>query len=122
MSFEHPWTCPIIDKNINYAKSTIQEFLNDLLEDSVPILGELDRKHICDKQSAILYRDLENIFEDVRRSNEEMRQSAEKQIDSLESDISDLEYELEECESKIVDLNEEIDSLRSTIKEMEVHN
>lgn len=94
-TFEFPYTCPKVDKAIGKAKSEIDSFLCELLEEACPLLPRAKLNEIAAEKADALYEILESIFEDVRSTNEDMRREAESQIDDLAERVANLESELE---------------------------
>lgn len=105
MSFDHPYTCPDIDKKISEAKEVIRDHVNDYMMEDVPILRQLCNTPVEVQQEVsvrtdTLYAALEDIFEGVRSTNQDMRSSAESQISELESLNSELQARIDELEQE----------------------
>ncbi len=99
MSFEYPYTCDKIDKEIDNAKEIIQIHLDKILCDACPLLLKEQHDNLIKEWTEELYDELEDCFETVRKSNGDMRDEAEKQLTTLETEIVDLKQELEDAKS-----------------------
>ena len=99
MSFDYPYTCPKIDKNITEFKDQLYQHIDNLISDHNELFYEqLDKTKQLDKyiQQYVdnLYNDVEQIFETVRTSNSDIRDAAEYQINEKQNIIDHLEAEL----------------------------
>lgn len=108
MSFDHPYTCPDIDKNIALSKEAFEEFLQEFITENVPLMSQLpnlghDLGDYFKTQAESLYDCVEFAYEDLRTSNEDMRKSAESQISELEDIISDHESTIKELRAQLED-------------------
>ena len=95
VTFDYANTCPKIDRAIAGAKSEIESFLIDFIEELSPFVPKKERDRIASDYAANLYSNLEDAFEEVRSTNEDMRREAESQIDSLARRMAELEHDLE---------------------------
>lgn len=95
IEFDYPITCPRIDKEIERAKSEIENFVFDLLEEACPLLSKERRTELAVDYGASLYSNLEDAFETVRATNEDMRRAADRQIADLFEEIAALESRVE---------------------------
>ena len=101
MSFDYPYTCPKIDKNITEFKDQLYQHIDNLISDHNELFYEqLDKTKQLEKyvQQYVdnLYNDVEYIFESVRESNSDIRSAAEYQVKEKQDIIDDLESELNE--------------------------
>ena len=99
MSFNYPYTCPKIDKNITEFKDQLYQHIDNLISDHNELFYEqLDKTKQLEKyiQQYVdnLYNDVEQIFETVRSSNSDIRDAAEYQINEKQNIIDHLEAEL----------------------------
>ena len=99
MSFDYPYTCPKIDKNITEFKDQLYQHIDNLISDHNELFYEqLYKTKQLEKyiQQYVdnLYNDVEQIFEAVRASNSDIRDAAEYQINEKQSIIDCLEAEL----------------------------
>ena len=99
MSFNYPYTCPKIDKNITEFKDQLYQHIDNLISDHNELFYEqLDKTKQLEKyiQQHVdnLYNDVEQIFETVRSSNSDIRDAAEYQINEKQNIIDHLEAEL----------------------------
>ena len=99
MSFNYPYTCPKIDKNITEFKDQLYQHIDNLISDHNELFYEqLDKTKQLEKyvQQYVdnLYNDVEQIFETVRTSNSAIRDAAEYQINEKQNIIDHLEAEL----------------------------
>ena len=99
MSFNYPYTCPKIDKNITEFKDQLYQHIDNLISDHNELFYEqLDKTKQLEKyiQQYVdnLYNDVEQIFETVRTSNSDIRDAAEYQINEKQNIIDHLEAEL----------------------------
>ena len=99
MSFDYPYTCPKIDKNITEFKDQLYQHIDNLISDHNELFYEqLDKTKQLEKyiQQHVdnLYNDVEQIFEAVRTSNSDIRDAAEYQINEKQNIIDHLEAEL----------------------------
>ena len=99
MSFDYPYTCPKIDKNITEFKDQLYQHIDNLISDHNELFYEqLDKTKQLEKyiQQYVdnLYNDVEQIFETVRTSNSDIRDAAEYQINEKQNIIDHLEAEL----------------------------
>ena len=99
MSFDYPYTCPKIDKNITEFKDQLYQHIDNLISDHNELFYEqLDKTKQLEKyiQQHVdnLYNDVEQIFETVRSSNSDIRDAAEYQINEKQNIIDHLEAEL----------------------------
>ena len=99
MSFNYPYTCPKIDKNITEFKDQLYQHIDNLISDHNELFYEqLDKTKQLEKyiQQYVdnLYNDVEQIFEAVRTSNSDIRDAAEYQINEKQNIIDRLEAEL----------------------------
>lgn len=93
-SFEFPYTCVDIDKNIAYCKNTIYNYLEDAIYIDSNNMSKREIKEKLDELTNNLYDEISDYFENVRMTNEKMRNEAEKQIDKLYDIIDELEDRL----------------------------
>ena len=99
MSFDYPYTCPKIDKNITEFKDQLYQHIDNLISDHNELFYEqLDKTKQLEKyiQQHVdnLYNDVEQIFEAVRTSNSDIRDAAEYQINEKQNIIDCLKTEL----------------------------
>ena len=99
MSFDYPYTCPKIDKNITEFKDQLYQHIDSLISDHNELFYEqLDKTKQLEKyiQQYVdnLYNDVEQIFETIRSSNSDIRDAAEYQINEKQNIIDHLEAEL----------------------------
>lgn len=99
MSFDFPYTCPKIDKNITEFKDQLYQHIDNLISDHNELFYEqLDKTKQLEKyiQQYVdnLYNDVEQIFETVRTSNSDIRDAAEYQINEKQNIIDCLKAEL----------------------------
>jgi len=95
MSFDFNHTCPIIDRNIRYIESDVEDFFENELG-----FNESKTKEYTEE---IMERILPYI-EEVRQTNEDMRTAAENQIDELLEEIEELNERINELEDEITEL------------------
>ena len=108
-TFDFGNTCPDIDKNIKDFKTSIQDTIEQIIEECSPMIPSATRKDLAAKWVDNLYRwDAEGVFENVRECNLDMRKEAERQIGSLEDQVSDLQNELDDANDQIESLKEEL--------------
>jgi len=89
--FEFDYTCPIIDKNIEFIKKIFEKNIKYVIRDLSPKFAETNEsKAYIENTAEDLYNDIENEIERVRTTNEDMRDEAEKQIAKLENKIESL--------------------------------
>ena len=101
MSFDYPYTCPKIDKNITEFKDQLYQHIDSLISEHNELFYEqLYKTKQLEKyiQQHVdnLYNDVEQIFEAVRTSNSDIRDAAECQLSTKQNIINDLESELDE--------------------------
>lgn len=101
MSFDYPYTCPKIDKNITEFKDQLYQHIDNLISDHNELFYEqLSKTKQLDKyiQQYVdnLYKDVEQIFDVVRISNSDIRNAAEYQINEKQDIINELQSELDE--------------------------
>jgi len=108
MAFDYHYTCPEIDKNISYAKGSIEDTISNLVEECCPLLEGDPKQRFVKGWADSLYDSLENIFEDVRETNVKIRAEAERQINYLEDDINDRDIKISELEETITNLEQEL--------------
>ncbi len=101
MSFDFPWSCPKIDREIAGAKTDVVFFLRDMINDLSPLIPESVREELASGYGKDLYELLGSAFEAVRKTNEDMRSVAEHQIAGLEREIDDLKYQVDALERQI---------------------
>ena len=99
MSFDYPYTCPKIDKNITEFKDQLYQHIDNLISDHNELFYEqLDKTKQLEEyiQQYVdnLYNDVEQIFETVRTSNSDIRDAAEYQLNEKQNIIDCLEAEL----------------------------
>lgn len=116
-TFDYPYTCPDINKNIEYIQCTIENFLQYLIDDYKDngVNEDLSVKQL----SKDLYSDIEQYIEEIRSSNQSIRDAAEKQIQDIENEKFDLELDLKDKNKEIDDLNDEIHDLRKELAAFE---
>ena len=99
MSFDYPYTCPRIDKNITIFKNVAYRLIESLIEEHNPKLVETikssDLEMIINQEVDNFYFDVKSLFEDVRNSNSDIRSAAEYQLKEKEDLISYLEGQIE---------------------------
>lgn len=100
-SFDFPYTCPLIDKEIEYCKNTIENYLTDYIEKLCPLMPEEEIKKISKQWGKDLYDAISSCFEIIRETNEKIRNEAEKQIDILENEIEILKSEIESLQNEL---------------------
>lgn len=86
MPLDHPFTCPIIDKQISQFKGELECFVENLLEELNPLYAseqKLKDVFVATKCKEF-YDTVESVFETIRESNSDLRSSADVQIDNLE--------------------------------------
>ena len=111
MSFDYSHTCPSIDREIDSAKSNMETFVENIIEELCPYMdfkAEITKDFIKN-QSASLYQDLEGCFEEVRKTNEDMRSEAEYQIGVKIEEVEELKDYLAEANIKISELEDQIE-------------
>lgn len=87
MSF-HPYTCPVIDKNISAFKHDLEIMIKELVIDVCPLLEDSPSLTAYVKEKVdYFYSNAEVVFEATRKSNEDLRDAAEHLISDLESQI-----------------------------------
>lgn len=101
MSFEYPLTCPIIDGEIAKAKTEIQGYLYDLLNEACPLIPLDVVNEMSVEKAEKLYKYIEDVFEVTRRTNECMRSAAEDQIKDLKAEVEGLEDVVDELKNSI---------------------
>ena len=80
--FNYPYTCPNINKNIEYIQGSIENFLQYLIDD---YRDNGFNEEVSIKQlSKDLYSDIEQYIEEIRLSNQSIRDDAEKQIEEMQ--------------------------------------
>lgn len=126
MSFDYPYTCPIIDKNIKESKDSVKSVLCDLIEECSPLLPKHLIQKISEDYSEYIYKSIEDNFENIRDSNQDIRKSAEKQIENLKyelevlkQDLMQKEEEIEELEINLKDTQDEVLYLESKLQRFE---
>ena len=113
LDFNH--TCYFINNNIAYAKQSIEDNLDNLLDEVCPMLDGTTRRKFLDEQVNIMYETFGEYFENIRSTNEDMRSTADKQIDDLEEKVSELEEEVKFLETKVEDLEEKVEELQEQL-------
>lgn len=87
MSF-HPYTCPVIDKNISAFKHDLEIMIKELVVDVCPLLESSSMLEPYVKEKVeYFYSSAEAVFEGTRSSNEDLRKAAEHAISDLESQL-----------------------------------
>lgn len=115
-TFDYPYTCPDINKNIEYIQGSIENFLQYLIDD---YRDNGFNEDISVKQlSKDLYSDIEQYIEEIRSSNQSIRDAAEKQIQDVENEKADVEEELKDRYKEIDDLNDQIKSMDELYNEL----
>lgn len=112
MSFDYPYTCPIIDRNLKEIKEHIQNTLSELIQECSPLLPSEVLTKVSEDYMERIYSDIEYNIENVRNTNEDMRVKAENQI-------SDIKYEMQALEEIIAEKDTEIQDLQQSIKDLE---
>jgi chromosome segregation ATPase len=116
-TFDYPYTCPDINKNIEYIQGSIENFLQYLIDD---YKDNGFNEDISVKQlSKDLYSDIEQYIEEIRSSNQSIRDAAEKQIQKIEDEKFDLEMDLQDKNKEIDDLNDKIYDLEKELAAFE---
>lgn len=101
MSFDYPWTCPDIDRQISSIKEELICILDDAYQDACPLLESGQRRGLAEKEGSLAYDRIEDYIEEIRATNEKMRKAAEKQIEALTDEIANLESELKQAQAAI---------------------
>ena len=101
-TFNYPYTCPDINKNIEYIQGSIENFLQCLIDDYKD--NGFNEDIYVKQLSKDLYSDIEQYIEEIRSSNQSIRDAAEKQIQDIENEKFDLELDLREANKTIEDL------------------
>ena len=99
MSFNYPYTCPKIDKNINEFKDQLFQHIDNILCDlNEPLYNQLYQskqlESYINNYVNNIYDDVKDIFETVRTSNSDIRDAAEYQINEKQNIIDCLKAEL----------------------------
>lgn len=115
MGFNFSNTCPKIDTNIMDFKMEIEDVVDEIIEEIVPILEGDQRKEIINRYKDSIYSLLEDAFENVRETNSDMRGEAEHQIEELEDEIQYKHQHIQELEEEIYRLNQEVNSLQAEV-------
>ena len=110
LDFNH--TCSIINRNIEYAKQSIENNLDGLLDEVCPMLDGPTRRRFLDEQVNVMYETFSEYFENIRSTNEDMRSTADKQIDDLENKVSELEEEVEYLQKKVEEMEYRFEEAR----------
>ena len=113
LDFNH--TCSVINSNIAYAKQSIENNLDNLLDEVCPMLDGPTRRRFLDEQVNVMYETFGEYFENIRSTNEDMRSTADKQIDDLENKVSELEEEVEYLRRKLEETEEKVEELQYQI-------
>lgn len=113
MGLDFKYTCPRIDKNIEYIKSKTKDHLEYYIK-------EEELEQCCDE----LYGDIEEYIEDMRKCNMEMRDVADRQIDEMEQDyvkeIDHLKYDIELLNRRIKELEDIVDEQGEELESLKV--
>lgn len=116
-SFDYGYTCPDINKNIEYIQDTIENFLQYLIDD---YRDNGFNEDISVKQlSKDLYSDIEQYIEEIRSSNQSIRDAAEKQIQDIENEKADVEEELKQANNYVEDLESDLRSLNYKYEDLQ---
>jgi len=103
--FYYPYTCPVIDDNINDAKESVKYIIESLLHDS---REEGFEDSSIDYYFSDIWSNIEHYFENVRSSNADIRGAAEKQVDECETKIAELESDCEYYQAQIAELEAQL--------------
>tara|TARA_R110002020_G_scaffold279976_3_gene495769 strand:- start:1178 stop:1537 length:360 start_codon:yes stop_codon:yes gene_type:complete len=119
MSFDYPWTCPLIDSQLDNIKDSLYTGMSDLLSNIDSFDGE-DIDQYLKPYMDYTYESLLESYEVVRTSNEDIRKAAESSIERLEEELELKEGEIEglnkiqsELDMELVEALEEINNLQS---------
>ena len=108
-SFDFGYTCPSIDKDIEYIKYTLVDCVESFIDELCPLMPSSYQKELSEVHGKVFYEQIEDYVENIRKTNEEMREAATTQIDSMTEDYKE----------QIEVLKEEISSLEKQIDEHE---
>jgi len=112
MPLDYSYTCPTIDSAIEDIKDVIRDVVTCTAEE---FGGDYDEAHARNYANELIRHyeaTLTNAIEEIRRTNEDMRSEADTQID-------DIKDELSESDDKVRLLEEEIESLKQLLDELE---
>lgn len=104
LDFYH--TCPDIDRNIKGFKEDIDNLLRDVVTECCPLFEGEAKDDFIRGHTEYLYGLFQDYFESVRKTNEDMRKQADYQIDKLVDEVDDLRSEIKELEYRIEKLIE----------------
>jgi hypothetical protein len=103
--FDHPDTCPKIDRAKGEAGAELERVLDSLLDEACPLLDDgIHRRQMLDDWLHRAFEAVEGAFETVRDTNEVMRRAAEYQIEGMAAELDEKEAEIDSLESRIHDL------------------
>jgi gas vesicle protein len=100
-SFDFPHTCPKIDKAIDSCKDSIESYLIDYISELSPMIPDEEVERIAKEWSKQMYDNISDCFESVRQTNEEMREEANRQISSLEDELESTKDEIKNLERQL---------------------
>lgn len=115
MSFDHPHTCPDINKAIESFEDTCKNYLIDILSDACPLLEGEAKNNIVKRYIEYICNETIDIFEDVRKTNSDIRDEAEKQIDAIDTENRDLKDEIEDLYRQLEEKYQEINELENQL-------
>ena len=123
MSFNHRFTCPTIDKEIEIARDKIYSTIKYLLEKvNGQELSEERIKDITSEYELHLYCDVEDSFEKVRETNGDIRHQAELQIEECNNQVSELQDLVEDLRVELKEKDLDIHRLNNRIEELQSEN
>lgn len=116
MPLDYPWTCSVIDDEIDSARQDFHWFVSEIIEEIAPNLENKDKE--IKEWTEYFYSKAENVFENTRSSNNDIREKADTQIEKLEEQISDLEGELKETQDNCESLEGDLYQARNDIQDL----
>lgn len=117
--FDYPYTCHIIDREIDNFKESVEETLKELIEDICPYIDSSKNLELSKYWSDEIFSKVEDCFEKTRSSNSDLRDYATKQVDELIDKITELEDEIKYSNDTIIDQEDTIQNLKDTIKDLQ---
>lgn len=110
-SFNHPYTCPTIDSEIETIKDSIFEHVERLIESITLYVPEEVITKLAEECADTIYKDIGMPIERIRNTNEDLRYAAETQVKGLDEKVKELEASVE-------DLNRSIETLQDDLKDV----
>lgn len=113
MGLDYRYTCLDIDGSIQDYKDCIKQFLENIIMQCSPLIGEAEKKDLIEDYLDDFYKEFESSFEGIRETNEDMRKEADSQIGTYEEEILGLKCTVDEMNYTIRGLEQKISELEA---------